>query len=265
MKKQLVQPLAILFAFVYQLSQAQTHEILFKTGQAFKSTSKEPVDPRQTNSKTGRQGFGFDFGYGYYFKNDHYLRLCGSYSSTAYFSKSSNDAGIYNREMSYKEKSESYGAHLEFGKRLHYKFIDFLAGVGAGFYNAPSHKADEYYYFTQETPIYPGQLMQSESRTVTTVPGAMGANLYLNTALYFKIWKPLYIGVEVSNGIAYSKQKGNQLDETLNTYSNGPSYSATSRKYVEETQVGLQLFRTQLALRYFFGAKKTALVPEQAP
>jgi len=264
MKKQFLYTLTVLLGCGYQISQAQTHELVFKTGQAFKSTTREPVDSRQTYSKSGRKGFGFDLGYGYYFKNDNYLRLCGSYSATSYFSKSSNDAGMFGTEMNYNEKSESYGLNLEFGKRLHYKFIDFLAGVGTGFYKTPSHQANENYYFVQQTPSYPGQLAQGESHIVTTVPGAMGAQLYLNTALYFKIWKPFYIGVEVSNGFSYSKQKGYQIAESAGTYPNGLPYTVTSKKYVEETQFGLQLFRTQLALRYFFGRGNTVQVPEPA-
>jgi hypothetical protein len=265
MKKHFFQFLPILFVFVYHLSSAQTHEILFKTGQAFKTTNREPLDSRLSNSKSGRSGFGFEPGYGYYFQSDYYVRLGGSYSVTSYYNRSSNDGGIFHREIRYNGKSESYGAYAEFGKRLHYKFIDFLAGIDAGFYKSPSHREEEHMYYAQQNPDYPGQVLNTESHSTTTFPGTTGLNLCLNTALYVKLYKPLYLGVEVSNGLTYSKQKGDRVTETSQMYSNGASYGGAILTYVEETQVGLQFFRTQLGIRYFFGTKNTAPIPGQAP
>lgn len=264
MKKQLFYTLSILLGFGYQLSQAQVHELTFKTGQAFRNSSRQPVDSRATSSKSGSKGFGADLGYGHYFKNDNYIRLSGSYSTVSYFSTSTYTSGSLQSEWRYDEKMESFGANAEFGKRLNYKFIDFLAGVGAGFYTSPSHKTNN--YTTQrQTPSYPGQLTESTGSMITNVPGATGGLVYLNTSLYFKIYKPLYVGVEVGNGFSFSRQKGSQTSESVETYSNGMNYIVTEQRHIDETRFALQLFRTQLAIRYFFGVRKTVSVLEQTP
>ncbi|MCZ8284479.1 MAG: hypothetical protein O9353_03400 [Bacteroidia bacterium] len=98
-----------------------------------------------------------------------------------------------------------------------------------------------------------------------TNPGIQVAALYLNTSLYFKIWKPLYLGVEVGNGFSFSKQKGDYTMETTRVQANGSTYLDWQQQAVDKSHFTTRFFNTKLAVRYVFGAQKTAVVSAPTP
>lgn len=264
MKKHLSYSLTVLLGLGYHLSRAQSHELVFKAGPASYSSRHGLLDPRVGNSKSVDKGFGIDLGYGHYFTNNNYLRLSGSYSATRFESKGTSTWGSGYNEWDNKLKVQSIGGNLEFGKRLSYKFIDFLAGLGAGYYVSPSYKGDEY-SVSRAMPGSPNSSADNETRTVRTNPGIQVASLYLNTSLYFKIWKPLYLGVEVGNGFSFSKQKGDYTMETTRVQTNGSTSVDWEQQALDESYFTTRFFNTKLAVRYVFGAQKTAAVSGPTP
>lgn len=261
MTKRFFPHLAVLLGLL-QLSQAQTHELTFKAGQAFHNSSHAPLNSRYTDSKSVDKGFGADLGYGHYFKNDNYVRLSGSYVTTSSVRKGSGGWGNIYNEWNYEEKEQRFGGNIELGRRLSYKFIDFLAGVGVGYSVSPSYQATDH-YITRQMPGNSNSLAESYNKTVTTMPGANEVALYLNTSLYFKICKPLYLGIEVGNGFNYRKQKGDQVLETTQSVQSGMAYVDRKQIPLDESRFTMQVFRTRFAVRYVFGLKKAANVPEQ--
>lgn len=264
MKTQLFYILSILFGFGYQLSRAQSHELVFKAGAASYNSSRALLNSRFENSKSVDKGFGIDLGYGHYFTNDNYLRLSGSYSATSFDTKGSGTWGNVYNEWRTQLNVQSFGGNLEFGKRLSYKFIDFLAGLGAGYNVYPDYKGEER-SVTRAMPGNPNTFSDSEIRTVKAYPAIHVAALYLNTSLYFKIWKPLYLGVEVGNGFNFSKQKGGLITETTQVQGNGAVYEDSQRQAIDESRFTTRFFNTKLAVRYVFGAHKTAAVSAPTP
>lgn len=264
MKKHLSYSLTVLLSLSYHLSRAQSHELVFKAGPASYNSSHMLFNSRFENSKSVDKGFGIDLGYGHYFTNDNYLRLSGSYSATSFESKGSSTWGSVYNEWDNKLKVQSIGGNLEFGKRLSYKFIDFLAGLGAGYHISPSYKGDEY-SVSRAMAGNPNSFADNETRTVKTNPAIQVAALYLNTSLYFKIWKPLYLGVEVGNGFNFSKQKGDYTMETTRVQANGSTSVDWQQQAVDESHFTTRFFNTKLAIRYVFGAQKTAAVSGPTP
>lgn len=264
MKLHLTYSLTVLLGLVYHLSRAQSHELVFKAGPASYNSSHGPLDSRIENSKSVDKGFSIDLGYGHYFANNNYFRLSGTYSATSFETKGSSNWGSVYNEWDNKLKVQSIGGNLEFGKRLSYKFIDFLAGLGAGYYVSPDYKGDEY-SVSRAMPGNPNSIADNETRTVKAYPGIQVAALYLNTSLYFKIWKPLYLGVEVGNGFSFSKQKGDYTIETTRVQSSGSTYVDREQHAVDESHFTTRFFDTKLAVRYVFGAQKTAAASGVTP
>lgn len=256
MKKHLSYSLTVLLGLSYQLSRAQSHELVFKAGPASYNSSRALLNSRFENSKSVDKGFGLDLGYGHYFANDNYLRLSGSYSATSFDRKGSGNWGSVYNEWRNELKVQSFGGNLEFGKRQSYKFIDFLAGLGAGYYAYPSYKSHDV-TITRPAPGNPNTFSDSETRAVETSPGIQVMALSLNTSLYFRVWKPLYLGVEVGNGFSFSKQKGDRTTETTQTLGNGSVYTERQQQAIDESHFTTQFFNTKLAIRYVFGMQKS--------
>lgn len=256
MKTHLSYNLAVLLGLCCHLSRAQSHELVFKAGPASYNSSRALLDSRFENSRSVDKGFGLDLGYGYYFANDNYLRLSGSYSATSFERKGSSNLGNVYNEWRNELKVQSFGANLEFGKRLSYKFIDFLAGLGAGYYAYPSYKSHDV-TINRPAPGNPNAFSDSESRAESTIPGMQVMALSLNTSLYFRVWKPLYLGVEVGNGFSFSKQKGDRITETTQTLGNGSVYSQQDKQSIDESHFNSRFFNTKLAIRYVFGMQKS--------
>ena len=256
MKTHLSYNLAVLLALCYHLSRAQSHELVFKAAPASYNSSNALLNSRFENSKSVDKGFGLDLGYGYYFANDNYLRLSGSYSATSFERKGTSNWGSVYSEWRNEQNIQSFGANLEFGKRLSYKFIDFLAGLGAGYYAYPSYKSHDV-TISRPAPGNPNSVSNSETRAESSSPGIQVMSLSLNTSLYFRVWKPLYLGVEVGNGFSFSKQKGDRITETTQVLGNGSVYSQREQQAIDESHFTTRFFNTKLAVRYVFGMQKS--------
>ena len=262
MAKNIFKIAVIAFSIGYTFTvMSQSNDITFKIGQVFNNSNKTDTPGSiSTTSVTVNRGISMELGYRFYFKNDNFIKLFCGYGISNNTGKTTTIRGFTEMDDNSNEKIKNYNVNFEFGKRLNYKFIDFLAGVGTGFYNTPSHKAYDNLKSTQ-TPTVPNQL--DEGHSVTSVPGNIGVNLYLNISLYFKMYKPLYIGIEVTNGFNYNKQKGTQTDEQSETHIGGAVYTSSTQKDINSSQFSMQLLRTQLGIRYFFSiAKKPEIIVE---
>lgn len=187
--------------------------------------------------------------FGYVLDNDLELRLGYKFG----INSSHTDYTIVNSSAveNYTERIMLHAIDASVLKIIKYKFINFMAG-GTFYYGyQPAYINSEYYN---------GQLNGGHAIVNYIGPRFQSWGFYINTSLYFRIYKFLYAGMDITNGFLVYKWIGNATTTTSTYSSNGVLQSPPDRALDRWNELGVEksLLNMDIGLRFFFDTKKSS-------
>lgn len=249
MKKNL---LLILFCSLNLLCFAQLNDIRVNFSPLIlynKTTQLDYKDSLDTHNTRKTTIYGLDISYCRIFKNDYYakIRYGIEYYNDIDPSKIASASSLYEYNNTYKYLNHKI--EIEGGRKLTFKFIDFLIGGGLYYKICPpttqTFNRDEYSltdnsYMGTQTYIFEN-------------PYSHYIGIYLNTSLYLKLYKVLYFGIEINNGLTYGMMKG----ESKTTWNLYDSNHLLEKQEIHEDnenikQFAHELFNLNFGLRVVF-------------
>jgi hypothetical protein len=190
--------------------------------------------------------------FGYVLDNDLELRLGYKFGinleNNHYYLKNSNLVETY------KQVIMLHAVDASVLKIIKYKFINFLAGGSFYYGYQPPYTWHEYYNGT-------GQPGGAYSQTNFTGYHLNSLGFYINTSVYFRIYKLLYAGMDMTNGFLVTEWAGHETS-TVSFYSGNGTLQSTSVANVNQyhdVEIVKSLLNVDFGLRFFFDTKKSTI------
>lgn len=247
----------LLFIFLPFLLSAQKNELMinYANGSFFKGkvnlNSLDTINDFITQADNSNLFF---ISYTRYIKPTYFLRVSLGYEifhiKVNHTTKGNNQLTNYN----YKFGGVNQFYVFSFGKQLTYKFIDFQ--VGADWSHTYVRKQDYSVYTNYTTLDY---TLKYSIITRIQKPSYYFTGLYLNTAIWFRIYKPLYFGLTMQNGFEILvKNKGEIITDNIKYDKYGIQYDQfLQTDYINQHHFKTDFLKISLGLRVKFNDIKS--------
>jgi hypothetical protein len=247
-----------LFLLAPLLLNAQKNELIinYSNGLLFKGAvtrnSTDTINDFVTQAENSNMFF---ISYTRYIKASYYMRMSIGYE--IFRIKVNNSIrSQYNELTNYRYDFGGINQLyvLSFGKQITYKFIDFQVGVD---WSHTYVKKQDY------SPVATYSSLNNELKyTIVTriqKPSYYFMNVYLNTAIWFRIYKPFYFGLTMQNGFEVLVKNKGELLTTDKKYDNTgvQYYESIQSDYINQHHFKTDFLKISLGLRVKFNDIKS--------